>query len=279
MTDFIAQNQPVGIILAKSIISKTHFDELLRRDLDLYQKLSGLGYTVKLNPETSGELSRELEEELNEAKKKIDRNQHAAEVFAKILTTALKKMAEKSKEWTEIIYHLTQIIFLWDEFIDFENYQTYGETTKIRESIFYKTATEALSEISDEDLAKLESGQTDRSIFERILTKLQLTFERKKYRSEYSFAFFEELKKNSLTTPEIIYFLLILESFLFMTVSESLMKKADRDKLDYFRNPADLNEAIAKVREIFAVDENKLEQLLEEKAENLLTEAGPDIFL
>ncbi|MCL5798446.1 MAG: hypothetical protein M1366_06655 [Patescibacteria group bacterium] len=280
MTDFISMNKPLGILLAKSSIGKSHLDELLKRENDLSKQLIDIGYTLHLKDSTGDTLKKVIEKELQEAKKMIDWNQHIAEVFSTILTSTLKKMAEKSKEDTHIMYHLSQIIFLWDEFIDFEDYQgSNGSLEKIRESIYYRAAVSLIQDITDDELEMLEEEKNDKKSLERILPQLQLSFNKSKYRSDQYLQLISALNKLGLSRNEMIILLLTLESALFIRLTEELINKTPHNLLSVFSNIDDLKTGINKTKEIFQLDEDALEKLLQNTSEELIMNIGIDIFL
>lgn len=279
MTDLIAQNKPLGVLLAKAFISKENLDALLKKDQELAQQLANIGYTVKLSPEATSSLQSSVEAEKAEIRKKVENVQKAAEIFANMLTSNLKHLAEKSKEDTETVYHLSQILFLWDEQIDWEDFQkSGGDLSKIRESVFYRAACHLLQEIVPDELSKLKKQESDKNKFETILTELQLQHSDDDFLPDKYLTLIENLRKNKLSRSESIRFLLSLESVLFIKFTESLIWKKTDTESQVFKSISNLMDGITHTRNLFNLDEDLLENELNNYSKDLIMKVGFDLF-
>ncbi|MFA6005652.1 MAG: hypothetical protein WC775_04175 [Patescibacteria group bacterium] len=280
LIDFIAQTDIPAVLLAKALTSKTEFDDMLSSDTLLQERLKEIGYVLKLSPGRENELKSKLHDESARAKTVKDKITHRAHVFAVLLTNLLKKMAEKSPENTDLIYNLSQIVFLWDEFIDFDDYQqNKGDVTKIRESVFYRAASGILQNMSDTDVDTLEKLDFHMPAFERAFYKLQIMNGEKRLTADESYVVIETLQNEKLTDPEKVFFLLVVEAALFVKIAEELVVKAKKEELAVFLTTSDLKNAISQVQNLFALSASGLETLLEEKSRILLLEISASIFL
>lgn len=279
MTDFISQTKIPAVFLAKAMMNKSNFDNLLHHDAEFKENLSKVGYAVQLSPASHAAISSSLDLELESAKKLKEKITHKAEVFADVLSKILIKMAEKSPHDTQIIYNLSQIIFLWDEFIDFEDYQkTQGDLNKIRESAFYKGAFIMMETIPESEVVNLAKLDIQTQLFKKAFYKLQILNSEIRFGTDKAYVIIDVLKKIGLSSAEIVFFLLIIESALFIRVSELLLAKVEKKEVEIFLKVQDLNEAIDNVKVLFHLDPDELENILEQEARTIVIHSTLDIL-
>lgn len=277
--DFIKKIKLPGVLIAKAMLDKSNFDNLLHRDEALRNHLKDIGYTVKLNPQSEKNLESLLEKEEEETRQLIGKVKKQAEIFASILTRQFRLLSEQSKKDTLALYHLSQIIFIWDEFIDFNDYQkSEGKKEKIRESIFYRAATLFMQEIPEKEMERLKNMDISTETFDTALTRLQLLSHKTRFTPDnYQFVF-KSLRDTGLSFAEAIYFLLTVESFLFIQVSEDLLTQNPGKQKDFLYLVKSVSEGIKTVKKEFDLNQDKLESILEEEAEKLIDRVSLDIF-
>lgn len=278
MTDFIGHTKLPGMFIAKASMSKYNFDALLQKDAQLQAKLKEIGYLVKLNPTTNQSLTSELTDEATELQTMRQNVEKRAEVFSTILKDTFGKVAYHSKFDTEVINTIAQILFIWDEFIDFADYQKTGDATKIRESVFYKAATEIMQGISDDELERLKSLDIDTHLFEDALNRLKVQNGNTRFTADQSYTLMGTLEKTGLTKPEMVFFLLVIESSLFMFVAEKLMSLLTNIQAHEWRNVDDVQAGIEKAKAQFNLPEDELEHMLDREAEILVLKLDKNIF-
>lgn len=277
--DFIKNTKLPGVMIAKTMLSKADFDSLLNRDQSLKEDLKNIGYTLRLSEKSEDFLKSIIENEIEDTNKLIEKVKNKAEVFSRVLTTQFRKLSERSKKDTLTLYHLSQIIFIWDEFIDFDDYQkSGGNKDKIRESIFYRAATCAMQEISGDDLENLESMNIETEIFDTALTRLQLLARKITFVPKNYYIILKALRDTGLSEGEAVYFLLNIESFMFIKVSEDLLNNYPKNKENFLHSLKSISEGIEIVKNEFDLNQDRLEDILEIEAEKLIDQVSLDIF-
>lgn len=279
LVDFIKQTKLPAVLLAKALENKDHFNSLLRENEEFKKSLVDIGYTIKLHSETKKDLTAEFTEETQKIQHIKQIILHRADIFSQLLTSSLKKLATKSSHDAEIIYNLSQIIFLWDEFTDFADYQKTGDVATIRESVFYKAATEIIQKMTDEEFTKLETLDFQTQSFEKALYKLQIKNGETRFTSDLQYVVIQALESEQLKNPELVYFLTIVESALFIQIAEELVSKAQKGQVSVFQNISDVQVGINKVQEIFQLNADQLEEMIEEKAKIIMLQLTIDTFI
>lgn len=277
--DFINKIKLPGVLIAKAMLDKTNFDNLLHRDETLRNHLKDIGYTIQLNPISEKYLETLLKKEEREVSQIIGKVRKQAEVFASVLTHRFQLLSEQSKKDTLTLYHLSQIIFIWDEFIDFNDYQkSGGKKEKIRESIFYRTAAVFMQEIPDKEMEKLAKMEIKTEMFDTALTRLQLLSHKTKFTPDNYQIVFKTLQYTGLSISEAVYFLLTIESFLFIRASEDLLTQNPQIQKDFLYLVKSVSEGIKTVKKEFGLNPDKLEGIIEEEAEKLIDQVSLNIF-
>ena len=279
LVDFIKQTKLPAVLLVKALENKDHFDSLLHENEEFKKSLVDIGYAIKLNSETKKDLSSEFTKESQEIQHIKQTILYRADIFSRLLANNLIKLAKKSANNTEILYNLSQILFLWDEFIDFDDYQKTNDVTKIRESVFYKAATNMLQKMTDENVLKLENGDFQTQSFEKALYKLQIKNGEMRFTSDLEYVVIQILETELLREPEMVYFLAVIESALFIAITEELLTQNKTKDFTIFQNISDLQEGIAQSKAIFKLSDDDLETMIEENAKTFVLTLQPDIFL
>lgn len=279
MIDFISQTKLPGVIIAKALIDKFNMDTLIAHDGALQQKLKEIGYVIKLSKDTQTALTDSLKSELDNAKKIKAIAEYKAEVISNVLTSIFKKIAFKSKFDTEIIYTLAQVLFIWDEFIDFDDFQKSGNNPeKIRESIFYRAATQVMKEMNKEEVDKLSCLNIRTYQFQEALNRLQVVNGKNRLENDQYQVLIAAFQAVGMAKTDSVFFLLTLESVLFTKIAENFMSKISNTQAGRWREINTVQQGIKLARSQFSLDENKLEDELAKEAETLLLQISIDIF-
>lgn len=279
MTDFIAHTKLPGVFLAKAMMSQEHFEALLTQDTNLQKKLTDIGYTLHLSPSSEKELTDTLKKELEEVRSKISVITHKAEIFSRLLTTTLQTFAKESTHDTETIYNLAQILFIWSEFIDFEDYQKlHGDIDKIRESIFYRAGTYEMQKCTLEEANSLIKTHLDTDRIEIAVERLKESNKTEPFVPEHSFNLIDTLTKAGFSKQESIYFCLILHVALFIKVSENLLNSVPSDKTVIFKTITDIEEGVSEAETVFNISALDLKNMLEGEAEYFIRDDADKLF-
>lgn len=279
MRDFIAQSKLPGVIIAKALMNRFNMDTLIAHDAELKNKLKEIGYLINLKAETKTALTESLQQELQQAKKVKADAEYKAEVFSKVLTEIFKKMSHISKFDTELIYMLSQIIFIWDEFIDFSDFQkAKNDVNKVRESIFYRAATMVMKEMEEKEVKALEHYEIKTHQFEIALNKLQILNSQYRFNPEQVPLVITTIQNIGFTKPEMVFFLLTIESVLFIQVAEQLLTTVSNTQANLWRTIQKVDEGIELAKSMFHFTEDKLEEKLAMEAETIMLKLTVDIF-
>ena len=277
MEDFISQTKLPGVLVAKAMISKYNFDSYLSKEDEIRRSFESIGYAVKLSKGTKEMLVRNLDTNLRKIESIAKSTLKKEIVLSDILTLLLKKQSKRQKKNSLVIYHLSQILFLWDEFVDFSDYEkNKGDISKIRESSFYRGATEKLVNISDTELNKLKTRKISTASFERALYRLQ-RHNRKNLFSHHNYQIIiSALEQLKLSSAEIIYLLLSIEASIFIHTAVFLSKLLNEKDSKLFENLKDYKEGIRLTKKLFNLNDNKLEQIIEKRAQKIVLLLKPD---
>jgi hypothetical protein len=126
-----------------------------------------------------------------------------------------------------------------------------------------------------EKLAKMEIKT---EMFDTALTRLQLLSHKTKFTPDNYQIVFKTLQYTGLSISEAVYFLLTIESFLFIRASEDLLTQNPQIQKDFLYLVKSVSEGIKTVKKEFGLNPDKLEGIIEEEAEKLIDQVSLNIF-